>query len=62
MRMVILMAIVIVTLFYLPISRWFSDTMVNIHSLGLTLYWVILTLLSIVIGFKILGKMMGGVR
>ena len=59
MRMATVIAVIIIVLFYLPMFKWFSDSVVDFHSLGLTLYWVILTLLSIIIGFKMLGRTVG---
>jgi hypothetical protein len=38
----------------------FSDMLASMHSLSLTIYWCILTVLSIAIGFKALDKMLKG--
>lgn len=56
----IALAIVIVMLFYIPMLKWLSEMMVSTIELGMVLYWTVLTLLAIIIGFKILERTLKG--
>ncbi len=60
MKTMMILAILIVILFYIPMFKWFSEIMMGLTKFGVALYWILLTLLSILIGFKILEKMFGG--
>lgn len=53
---------VVVALFYIPVHRPISDAIVGVSSVGVMLYWIILTVVSIVIGLKVLERTLGGER
>jgi len=59
-KTLIALAIVIVVLFYIPMFKWLSEMMVSTIELGMLLYWIVLTLLAIIIGFKILERTLKG--
>lgn len=59
MKKYMVISIMVIILFYIPMFKLFSDLVVKAFSFGLMLYWIILTLIAIFIGFKTLKRLMG---
>jgi len=51
---------VLMILFFIPMYKPFSDMLVSMHSFLLIIYWCVLTVLSIAMGFKALEEMLKG--
>uniref|UniRef100_A0A7C5UVZ6 Uncharacterized protein n=1 Tax=Ignisphaera aggregans TaxID=334771 RepID=A0A7C5UVZ6_9CREN len=59
MKRYIAISIIVIILFYIPMFKLFSDLVVKAFNLGLMLYWIILTLFAVFIGFKTLKRLIG---
>ena len=52
--------LILMILFFIPMYKPFSDMLASMHSFLLIIYWCVLTVLSIAMGFKALEEMLKG--
>jgi len=52
----------IIALFMAPILKEFSDVLTSLSIYGLAIYWVLLTIISIILSLYILSKELGVMR